>query len=147
MAIPYKNGPSKHFTWAEVDKHGFGIPLTVRARAIVHARNLEKLRTEVNRRRALHELKPTGIHVLSWYRTRAYNNSIGGAKYSRHVSGDGTDITLAEIDRLFPWRGGRTQFDHVCNTVFSKGGFGTYPAGNRHVDSRGWRARWKSWTP
>jgi lysozyme len=135
-------GPSQNFTWLEVHRGRPGFNGSVRARAIVHAAKLDHVRGGVNRLRRQHGLPPTGINVLSWWRPRWYNEQVGGASRSRHINGDGTDIALEEINRLCPWRGGRADFDRLCSRVFADGGFGQYPAGNRHVDSRGFRARW-----
>lgn len=147
-----------HFSWKEANAHsGYAghypprftrvglkvVPLRNNIRK--HARNLERLRTEVNRLRARHGKGATGITVLSWVRSPAHNAEVGGARDSRHMYGDATDISLQEIDRLCPWTTGRDDFDAVAGRVFKTGGFGTYPAGNRHVDSRGVRARWSSW--
>jgi lysozyme len=143
IRLPYAKGPSKSFTWLEVHK-GRGAPATVRARAILHARKMEQLRAEVNKMRAKHSLRATGINVLSWYRPRWYNVQIGGATNSRHIQGDACDIALEEIKRLCPWDGGRADFDRLCDRLFASGGFGQYPMGSRHVDSRGNRARWTS---
>lgn len=159
---PAGRGPSPHFTWAEVigaGKSGYpAVPLgpfrlpngrwvTPRVSARKQAHRMELLRGGVNRLRADHDLPATGIAVLSWARSWQHNLDVGGAGDSRHLHFDACDIALAEIDRLCPWRGGRESFDLVANLVFALGGFGQYPAGNRHVDSRGYRARWTSFVP
>jgi uncharacterized protein YcbK (DUF882 family) len=137
--------PSPHFTWAEANPHHFpGFSLGVRIQVVKQARAMERLRTAVNKHRAARNKPATGIHVLSWWRPRWYNDQIGGARNSRHIVGDACDISEQEIDRLFPWLGGRGEFDAICNYIFSNGGFGQYPAGSRHVDTRGYRARWTS---
>lgn len=144
MAL-YRTGPSKHFTWKEVNPHGFKrMTPAVRARAIAQARRMEKLRTEINKRRKGHGLSATGIAVESWWRPAWYNKQIHGAVGSRHISGDACDITRQEIRRLMPWTGGESDFDKLCQSIWPDGGFGTYPAGDRHTDCRGWRARWSS---
>jgi lysozyme len=143
---PYATGPSKSFTWLEVHRGRKPWTLALRARAILHARKLERVKARVNAERAKHGLKPTGMNVLSWYRPEWYNKKIGGAKFSRHIKADATDISLQEIMRLCPWRTGKLDFDRICNEVFKTDGFGQYPAGSRHVDSRGFRARWSTWS-
>lgn len=112
-----------------------------------HAHNLETLRAQVNALRGHHHLPPTGINFVSWVRSPGHNHEVGGALLSRHQYWDATDISLEEIQRLCPWPHGHSDFDHLCDLVFAHGGFGTYPGGNRHVDSRGYRARWSDWTP
>jgi lysozyme len=138
-------GPSKSFTWLEVHRGRKPWNLVLRARAILIARKLEQLKAEINRRRVKHGLKPTGINVLSWYRPEWYNKQVGGAKLSRHIKADAVDISKEEIKRLMPWKGGVEEFDWLANTLQVKDGFGQYPAGNRHLDERGFRARWSSW--
>jgi uncharacterized protein YcbK (DUF882 family) len=108
---------------------------------------MERLRTQVNRLRSDHGLRATGITVLSWARSWQHNIDVGGASNSQHLYFDACDISLAEIERLCPWRHGRIDFDRVAGLVFRSGGFGTYPGGSRHVDSRGYRARWSSFVP
>lgn len=142
-SLTYKNGPSKHFTWREVNPRSFkGMNPLVRGRAIAQARRLEKLRTEINKRRKSRALPETGISVLSWWRPAWYNKRVHGAVNSRHIKGDATDFSLTEIVRLMPWEGGRKEFDRLCEEIWPNGGVGTYAEGSRHTDSRGWRARW-----
>jgi uncharacterized protein YcbK (DUF882 family) len=154
--------PSAHFNWGEVIGNGrsgypkvplgpFKLPngkwVFPRTRARVHAANMEKLRTRVNLRREMHNLPATGINVLSWARSWEHNRAVGGAADSQHLYFGACDISLQEIERLYPWRGGTKDFDIDANTIFATGGLGQYPGGNRHVDSRGYRARWTSWVP
>lgn len=161
--LPPTAPPSPHFTWREVIGNGrsgyervpYGptpvghgrILATPRINARKHALNLERLRSAVNEVRRAHGYKPTEIYVLSWARSYEHNKAVGGARDSQHLYFLATDIALAEIVRLCPWSGGRQTFDQLADRVFAAGGFGTYPGGNRHVDSRGWRARWSSFTP
>lgn len=150
--------PSRHFTWAEViGKSGYpSVPLgpfklpngkrvRPRVNARVHARNLELLRTRLNIARVGHHLHETGIAVNSWARSWEHNRQVGGAVDSQHLYFLASDITREEVQRLCPWPGGEHDFDRIAGEVFAKGGFGTYPSGARHVDSRGYRARWSSW--
>lgn len=156
MGIP-KGGPSKHFTWREVvAKSGyaklprlFRLPngkwVRPRVNAATHAKNLERLRADVNKARRRHGLPDTGIRINSWARSWDHNKEVGGAIDSKHLYFYATDITREEIKRLMPWKGGVEDFDVVAERIFDRGGFGTYPGGARHVDSRGYRARWSSW--
>jgi uncharacterized protein YcbK (DUF882 family) len=151
--------PSQNFSWDEVIGHGksgykkvplgpFRLPngkwVFPRMKARAHAKNMEKLRARVNYRRDMHKMKPTGIRILSWARSWEHNHDVGGAKDSQHLYFGACDIALQEIDRLYPWGGGRKDFDKDCESIFALGGLGLYPGGNRHVDSRGHRARWTS---
>jgi lysozyme len=142
VRLPFQAGPSPSFTWQEVHRGRQPFTAADRARAILHARNVEKLRAEFNELRRQHQLEPTGLNVLSWFRPRWYNELIGGATNSQHIYALATDISLQEIERLCPWPSGNRDFDSVCNRLFRTGGFGQYPGGSRHVDSRGFRARW-----
>ena len=145
-SVKYKNGPSLHYTWKEVNPRGFsGMGLPVRTRAIAQAQRMEKLRAAVNQARKSHGKQETGIAVLSWWRPVAYNKQIHGAVNSRHIKGDACDISLQEIQRLMPWPSGQADFDKLCQRIWPDGGFGTYPGGSRHVDCRGYKARWSSY--
>ena len=148
--------PSAHFSWAEVIGHsGYSrVPLgptpiglrrmvlTPRRNAIRHAANLELLREAVNHVRDRHNLPPLGLHVISWARSYRHNKDVHGASNSQHLYFLATDIAFEEIARVFPWSGGHRDFDGLLEDVFANGGVGLYPAGNRHCDSRGHRARW-----
>lgn len=159
--IRYKPQPTKklstHFNWSEVfAKSGYpGIPLgpmrlpngdwvKPRVNAKTHARNLEKLRTALNAERAKRGLPETGIAINSWARSWEHNKEVGGAFKSQHLYFKATDITKEEVARICPWKGGPTDFDKIANEIFKDGGFGQYPGGARHVDSRGYRSRWSS---
>jgi hypothetical protein len=132
------------FTWGEAKAKSWYPILPSRLKAPVerHAKNLERLRDEITKARRKHGLAPTGIHILSWVRSPLKNRAIGGASQSRHMSGDATDISREEVARLCPWN--PREFDAIANRVFANGGFGQYPGGSRHVDSRGYRSRWTS---
>ena len=74
------------------------------------------------------------ITILSSYRSPAYNNAVGGAKFSRHKKFDALDITVSGIDpkvvyaQLKEWR------DCGCFV----GGLGLYVrSGFVHIDTRG----------
>lgn len=78
------------------------------------------------------------VHILSGYRSPAYNALVGGEKASKHMLGEAADITVpglkpgkvqAYVDKL--QRDGR----------MPKGGMGKYP-GFTHCDVRGENARW-----
>jgi len=95
-----------------------------------HAFRLEKFR---------HAVGDVPLNVLSWYRHRAYNDRIGGAKNSKHILAIATDFATETVDRV-----GRQRWFATAESVFSSGGVGDYPAGSAHLDSRGYRARWRS---
>jgi GH25 family lysozyme M1 (1,4-beta-N-acetylmuramidase) len=130
----WKNGfASPHFERKETacqDAANTPVPGNLRANAQRQAFNLEKLR---------HELGDKPLPILSWYRTPAHNAAVGGASQSRHMQADATDFTVQTAASF-----GTAHFDQVCDRLYANGGFGTYPSGSRHVDSRGSRARWSS---
>lgn len=122
---------SPNFTRAEGKcKCGTAIPDSLRGNAQRQGANLEKLR---------HKLGDISMPPLSWYRPQWYNQQIGGASQSRHIQADATDFDVSFIQRV-----GTAKFDHAADAVYSQGGFGQYPGGSRHVDSRGYRSRWTS---
>lgn len=123
-----------HFPLSEARcKDGTPVPGSMRKACQAHAFNLERMR---------HELGDRPIPVLSWYRTPAYNKKVGGAAGSKHKEAIATDFTKQWVDAM-----GRTRVQRVASVVFRNGGIGTYPGGNMHFDSRGWPARWTSFTP
>lgn len=96
------------------------------------------------------------FHVMSGYRTPAYNRAIGNVAYSRHTWGSAADIFVDENgdDRMDDLNGdGRsdTRDAEVLYRLFDDaqrgGGMGKYPATAAHgpfvhVDLRDRRARW-----
>lgn len=114
-----------------VGRDGTPVPRWMRAAARNHAFDLERFR---------HEIGDRPIVPISWYRTRAYNAEIGGARFSQHLTGRATDYDRATVERV-----GRARWFRAAEKVFAKGGVGDYPAGSAHLDSRGFRARWRSY--
>lgn len=149
--------PGTSFTYGEVVHRSGATALPTRAfklpngkkvtpykNTIIQARNLQRLRNKINAERKRRGLKPTGMNLNSWWRTWKHNGEVGGARDSQHLYLLASDITHQETVRLTPWDYGAT-FNDMAGEVYSKGGFGEYPSGARHVDSRGWRARWTTW--
>jgi len=118
---------------------------------------LERVLAEVNSRGYASDT----LHVMSGYRTPAYNAAIRNVKYSRHQWGDGADI-FVDVD---PKDGvmddldgnGRVDFedagvlyriiDEMDDGDNGPGGLARYPATSAHgpfvhLDLRGYRARW-----
>lgn len=89
----------------------------------------------------------SGIHVLSGYRTREYNASIGGAKFSQHVEGRACDlrpvgILPADIAKWTPTHYEIIRSFHAMilsmynmGELPTLGGLGRYPT-FVHVDTR-----------
>lgn len=122
---------SPHFTLAEAACHDPAktpVPKSLRINAQHHAFKVERLR---------HRLGDVSLPILSWFRTGPWNAAQGGVSNSRHLYADGTDFDVATVQRI-----GTARFDKACEEEFENGGFGRYPSGSRHVDSRGSRARW-----
>jgi hypothetical protein len=124
---------SPNFTLAEAGgqhRHPLGtkVPVYMRRRAQGQAFMLERLR---------HALGDVSIPVGSWYRNPRHNAAVGGASQSRHMKADATDIFRAFVDAIGPAR-----FDRIAGAIYADDGFGDYPSGSRHVDNRGYRARW-----
>jgi len=124
---------SPNFTLREASgKHrhrlGSDVPSHLIPNAQRHAFKLEIVR---------HELGDKPLPILSWYRDPDHNVAVGGAKDSRHLYADATDFSKETVDSF-----GAARFDAVMERVFADGGFGRYPSGSRHGDSRGHRARW-----
>lgn len=122
---------SPHFTRKEAACHdpaNTAVPASLRANAQRQAFYLERLR---------HELGDKPLPVLSWYRTKAWNEHVGGATDSRHMQADASDFTVQTVQSF-----GAAKFDATCEKVYAKGGFGRYASGSRHGDARGTKARW-----
>jgi GH25 family lysozyme M1 (1,4-beta-N-acetylmuramidase) len=128
----WENGyASPHFERKETachDSQNSPVPANLRPNVQREAFTLEKLR---------HKLGDKPLPILSWYRTPAHNAAVGGASQSRHMQGDAADFTVQTVQSF-----GASRFDSACEEVFANGGFGHYPSGSRHGDSRGSRARW-----
>ena len=119
--------PNGNFTWAEATKDGSRIPAN---RNVVYgiiriARVMEEVRSRLGDR---------PIRVNSWYRDPASNRAVGGAIYSRHLSGDALDFVVIAVhaytvyDRLNSWWGSRGGL--ASSSIFT------------HIDARGYYARW-----
>ncbi len=78
------------------------------------------------------------IKVNSGYRCAKHNKAVGGASHSQHLVGRAADIVIAGLTL--------NEMVELAERidVFHNGGIGVYlQAGFIHVDSRGYRARWK----
>ena len=119
--------PNGNFTWAEATKNGRRIPASrdVTYGIIRIARVMEEVRSRLGNR---------PIRVNSWYRDPASNRAVGGARYSRHMSGDAIDFVVVGVhsytvyDRLNSWWGSRGGL--ASSSIFT------------HIDARGYYARW-----
>jgi uncharacterized protein YcbK (DUF882 family) len=73
-----------NFSLHEFNKHGEIMPDSVTGNIHTLARNLQVLRDEVKR----------PITITSGYRSPARNAKIGGAKASKHITGEAADIQV-----------------------------------------------------
>jgi hypothetical protein len=119
--------PDGNFTWAEATKDGTRIPVSrdVAYGIIRIARVMEEVRGRLGNR---------PIRVNSWYRDPASNRAVGGARYSRHLSGDAVDFVVIGVnsydvyDELNRWWGSRGGL--ASSSIFT------------HIDARAYYARW-----
>ena len=87
---------------------------------------LEQLRTAIGNR---------PIYINSGYRCPTHNRNVGGAKNSQHMYGKAADIRVKDMSP-------RT-LEKFADTVFYNGGVGMGGQNIVHVDTRGYRARWR----
>lgn len=130
-----------HFSWREMaDTGGVPVPSYLRGNAIRHCWNLERFR---------HKLGGVGIRIDGPYRTVPHNRTIGGSSQSRHTFADASDHFRDQVDRWVresPKVSSRAGVLAIADKVFSSGGVGNETSGTLHFDSRGYRARFVTWT-
>jgi len=122
---------SEHFYLWEVDcRDGSPVPFNLlNEYAIPLAKNLEVIR-------ALYD-KP--MHVNSWYRTKAYNDSLpNSAPTSQHLKANACDFWFAEVHPTEVHEGIEKL---IRDGKLPNGGLGLYD-GFIHYDNRGKAARW-----
>jgi uncharacterized protein YcbK (DUF882 family) len=132
---------------------------------VIRPRMLDKVELALEDLRTRHGVDPSGVKVLSGFRTPSYNakggDPRGRAKLSRHMYGDAADVYIDNdgndsMDDLN--RDGRVNirdsqfFCEAVSRVEQKypeliGGCGVYPGTGSHgpfvhIDTRGYRARW-----
>lgn len=128
-----------NFSWASYAcQDGTPVPKRLRPNAIRLHWRLELLR---------HRLGDQAVTVDGPYRTEARNRAVGGAPLSRHVQADAADFFEAQVDR---WArkvpGGRPAVLRIADRTFYNGGLGNETSGTLHVDTRGVKARFITWT-
>ncbi|PZO21174.1 MAG: peptidase M15 family protein [Leptolyngbya foveolarum] len=119
--------PNGNFTWAEATKDGSRIPVNrnVTYGIIRIARVMEEVRARLGDR---------PISINSWYRDPASNRAVGGALYSRHMSGDAIDFVVTGLHSY-------TVYDQLNSWWGSRGGLASSSIFT-HIDARGYYARW-----
>lgn len=130
-----------NFSWSELhSNNGEKIPAALRRKAIGHAWNLERFR---------HALGNVSMSVDGPYRSVAYNRQIGGAEGSYHTKAVASDFFSDQIDRWIaqsPKLENRQDVLDAAYRIWAKGGVGNETSGTLHVDSRGYKARFVTWT-
>ena len=76
------------------------------------------------------------IHIISGTRCHAYNEQVGGAKESRHLTGEAADIKVEDID---PYE----VYHTLCKLHPDRYGIGCYHTFT-HFDVRDQKARWSA---
>jgi len=114
--------------WEFQSKDGAPFPLEVLKNLKKLAENLEVIRAEIGR----------PITITSGYRSPEHNKTIGGAKFSEHITGRAADIkakgiTTTELKKTIERL--------ISEGKISEGGIGFYPTWI-HYDIRGTKARW-----
>ena len=117
-----------NFSLSEFNKHNFEVPNDVLRNLIELAKNLQVLRDEVK--------KP--IKITSGYRPAQHNAKIGGAKSSRHITGQAADF---KIEGYTPKQVAAVIEKLIAEGRMKQGGIGTYSTWT-HYDVRGTQARW-----
>jgi len=126
-----------HFAWSEFTcRSGHQVPAELRPNVLRLCEQLEVLRAHLGK----------SIRITSGYRDPDYNAAIGGAKRSRHMTGEAADIRVAGM--------GAGELLVVVEDLIHRGdlhvgGVGVYlprdrrPLGWLHLDVRPGRARWR----
>lgn len=117
-----------NFSLSEFNKRNFTVPTDVLRNLIELAKNLQVLRDEVK--------KP--IKITSGYRPAEYNAKIGGAKSSRHITGQAADL---KIEGYTPKQVAAIIEKLIAAGKMKEGGLGIYKTWI-HYDHRGTKARW-----
>lgn len=123
-------------TWAVLDKAKNVRHFKVKEFACKHC---GEIKIDINLLVKLEELRRAignrPIIINSGYRCPTHNKNVGGAKNSQHMYGKAADI---RVPNMSP----RT-LEKFADTVFYNGGVGMGGATIVHVDTRGYKARWK----
>jgi hypothetical protein len=130
-----------HFTWQSYAcTDGTAVPNNLRANAIRLHWRLELMR---------HRLGDVPMTVDGPFRTRARNAQVGGASQSRHIQADAADFFVAQVERWVkqsPALQRRDDVVRLADRTFFNGGVGNEGSGTLHLDARGSRARFVTWT-
>lgn len=120
---------SRNFRLREFrSRDGTPLPAHLRGNLLRLVRNLQVLRDHLGR----------PVIVTSGYRSPAYNQQVGGARQSRHMTAEAADI---RVRGLSPAQLYCTIEQLIATGRMQQGGLGIY-VGHVHYDVRGFRARW-----
>ena len=125
-------GQRGNFTWAEALHVNRATGYYRKPANASVVRGILRIARAMEEIRRLYGDRP--IRINSWYRDPATNAAVGGARFSRHLSGDAVDFVVVGVScfdvyaRLSPWWGNRGGL--ASSSVFT------------HIDARGYRARW-----
>ena len=117
-----------NFSLNEFNKRNYNVPTDVLRNLLELAKNLQVLRDEVK--------KP--IKITSGYRPAELNAKVGGAKSSRHITGQAADF---KIEGYTPKQVAAIIEKLIAEGKMKQGGLGTYSTWV-HYDVRGTAARW-----
>jgi uncharacterized protein YcbK (DUF882 family) len=117
-----------NFSMGEFNTRNAPLSDSVKANIITLAKNLQVLRDEVKR----------PIKITSGYRSPQHNASVGGAKNSRHLLGDASDI---KVQGMTPRQVADVIERLINDGRMLEGGLGVYRTWV-HYDCRGTKARW-----
>lgn len=130
-----------HFTWKSYAcTDGTPVPPALKANAIRLHWRLELMR---------HRLGDVAMTVDGPFRTQAKNREVGGARQSRHLFADAADFFVQQVDRWIAASPKLKTHDDVvaiAERTFYAGGVGNETTGTLHVDARGTKARFVTWT-
>lgn len=114
------------FTWGEATKGLTRLPANTQVtdNIIKVAKKLQELRDYFDR----------PITINSWYRPPAVNASVGGARNSRHIQGDGVDLVVSGIAP-------KVAVKSIKKLMGNDGGVGDSSIFT-HIDMRGYAAFW-----
>ena len=133
LAVDGIAGPK---TWSVLDKAKNVKHFKVKEFACKHC---GEIKIDINLLVKLEELRRAignrPIIINSGYRCPTHNKNVGGAKNSQHLYGKAADI---RVPNMSP----RT-LEKFADTVFANGGVGMGGATIVHVDTRGYKARWR----
>lgn len=120
MRITFKGNLTKNFS---IEEYATGNPagseIVLTRQAYTHARMLQRLRKRLK----------MPIYVTSWFRTPAYNRSIGGISTSNHLKGTATDVNFGKKLTKKEKIEIATEWVKICKEFKVVGEAGFYPWG------------------